>query len=54
MTEEKIKEHQEELWNEQTWENLDASERRDPELIREYLNAVLVRFREWELKAENE
>ena len=35
MNEEKIKKHREELeMNEDTWENLDTSERRDPELIR--------------------
>ena len=37
--------------NEDTWENLDTSERRDPELIREYLNDEPVWFVEWELKA---
>ena len=40
--------------NEDTWGDLDASERRDPELIIEYLNDAPVRFGEWELKAENE
>ena len=39
---------------EDAWENLDASEQRDSELIREYLNEAPVRFRELELKAENE
>ena len=38
--------------NEDSWENLDVSEWRDPELIREYLNDAPVRFRERELKAE--
>ena len=34
--------------------DLDTRERRDHELIREYLNDALLRFRERELKAENE
>ena len=40
--------------NEDTWENLDTSARRDPELIREYLNDAPVEYGEGELKAENE
>ena len=40
--------------NEDTWGNLDTWERRDHELIREYLNDSPVRFVEQELKAENE
>ena len=40
--------------NEDAWENLDTWERRDHELIREYLNDAPVRFGERELKAENE
>ena len=36
--------------NEDTWEYLDTSERRDHELIREYLNDAPVRFGERELK----
>ena len=40
--------------NEDTWENLDTSEWRDPELIRGYLHDTPVRFREKELKADNE
>ena len=39
---------------EDTWGDLDTSERIDDELIREYLNDAPVRFGEWELKAENE
>ena len=37
--------------NEDTWQNLDTWERRDHELIREYLNDVPVWFGERELKA---
>ena len=37
--------------NEDTWENLYTSERRDPELIRENLNDASIRFGERELKA---
>ena len=37
--------------NEDTWENLDASEQGDPELVSEYLNDAPVRFGERELKA---
>ena len=40
--------------NEDTWQNLDIRERRDHELIREYLNDAPLRFGELELKAENE
>ena len=40
--------------NEDTWENLDTSEWRDSEMIREHLNEAPIRFREKELKAENE
>ena len=40
--------------NEDTWENLDTSEQRDHEFIREYLNDALVEYGEGELKAENE
>ena len=40
--------------NEDTWENLDTSERKDPELIKEYLNDAPVRFGEQELKVVNE
>ena len=36
--------------NEDTWENLNISERRYHELIREYLNDAPVRFGERELK----
>ena len=32
--------------NEDTWQNLDTSERRDPKLIREYLNDAPTRFGE--------
>ena len=39
---------------EDTWEDLDTSERIDHELIREYLNDAPVRFGEQELKVENE
>ena len=39
--------------NKDTWGNLDTWERRDHELIREYLSDVPVRFGERELKAEN-
>ena len=38
--------------NEDTWENLDASEQGDPELVSEYLNDAPVRFGECELPAE--
>ena len=37
--------------NEDAWENLDTWERRDHELVREYLNDAPVRFGEWGLKA---
>ena len=37
--------------NKDAWENLDTWERRDHELIREYLNDAPVWFGEWELKA---
>ena len=40
-----IKKHREELENEDTWDNLDTSERRDPELIREYLNDAPKEFK---------
>ena len=40
--------------NDGTWGNLDASEQRDPELIREYLNDAPVKYGKGELKAENE
>ena len=40
--------------NEDTWGDLDTSERRDHELIREYLNDAPVEYGEGELKAENE
>ena len=40
--------------NEDAWENLETSERRDHELIRGCLSDAPVRFRERELKAENE
>ena len=40
--------------NEDTWENLDTSEQRDPELIREYFNDAPVGFGERGPKAENE
>ena len=36
--------------NEDAWENLDTSERRDHELTTEYLHDALVRFGERELK----
>ena len=39
---------------EDTWEDLDTSEWRDHELIREYLNYAPVEYGEGELKAENE
>ena len=52
MNEEKIKKHREELENDvDTWKNLDTWERRDHELIREYLNDAPVWFGERELKA---
>ena len=37
--------------NEGAWENLDTSEQKDHELIKEYLNDAPVRFGEQELKA---
>ena len=40
--------------NEDAWENLDTSEWRDHELIREYLNGAPVRLEGDNWKAENE
>ena len=40
--------------NEDTWGDIDTSERIDDEMIREYLTDAPVRFGEWDLKAENE
>ena len=41
--------------NEDTWENLDTSERTDPELTREYLNDAPEQFENesWKLRMNN-